>query len=162
MGYICVSRTNDELSSCDYHPSRRSAPYFPKAFSKSSQMTPPARDYRWNLIRNRSTPVAPVAPVPPAPPVTGNLPLGKSPGLQVRPPTTRRDHRRDGILDAHHSTAFVDGRWVAQFPGGDPRNTKMNVNRHHQKLHMSRNRSLNKVKLPLLRFLLSKKIRSHL
>ena len=112
----CVSRTNDELSSCDYPPSRRSAPYLPKAFSKSSQMMPPARDYRWNLIRNRSTPVAPVAPVPPAPPVTGNLPLKNSPGLQVRPPTMRRDYSQDGPLDAHHSTAFVGGRCVAQFP----------------------------------------------
>ena len=108
-------------------PSRRSAPYLPKAFSKSAQMMPPARDYRWNLIRNRSTPAAPVAPVPPVSPVTGNLPLGKSPGLQIRPPTMGGYHSQETPLDSH-SAVFVGGRWVPQFPGGGPRNTK--IERH--------------------------------
>ena len=49
-------------------PSLRSAPYFPKDSSKATQMMPPARDYRWGLIRNRSTPAAPVAPVTPVSP----------------------------------------------------------------------------------------------
>ena len=108
-------------------PYRRSAPYFPKSPIKTAQMMPPARDYRWNLIRNRSTPDAPVAPVPPVSPVGGDLPLGESHGLQIRPPTIGGYHRQETPL-ASHSTVFVGGRRIPQFPGGGPRNTK--IERH--------------------------------
>ena len=97
---------------------------------------PPARDYRWNLMRNQPNPVAPAAaPVSGNPPmnassfahVIGNLPTSNSPVMQrrVRPPTMGNHSTGQHV---QRTTTFVDGRWVsreAEAHGlGLPRNTK--------------------------------------
>ena len=99
-------------------------------------MMPPARDYRWNLIRNQPNPVAPAtSPVSGNPamnassfaPVIGNLPSRNSPGLQrhVRPPTMGNPPTGP---PGQRTTTFVDGRWVSRESEvhglGLPRNTK--------------------------------------
>ena len=80
---------------------------------------PPARDYRWNLIRNRSTPDAPVAPVPPVSPVTG-APAHQSQESRrlTQPPTMGRYQGTGPQPTTQRQSTF------ARCPGGEPRNTK--------------------------------------
>ena len=132
----CVSGTYDSMSSRDYPPSLRGAPYHPPAMcestqtmppareyatSKATQMMPPARDRRWGIMRRQRPMNGNLANHSPeataTSPVIRNPLDNQSPGIQrhVRPPTTggppSREMRPSEGQEATRS-------------GGDPMNTK--------------------------------------
>ena len=130
----CVSLTNDDVSSRDYLPSLRSSPYLPPAASKATQMLPPARDYRWNLIRNPPAQSITGARIPTTNPLRRSARIQNVPAVSARPTTMRRDTDHGRNTCEQLSTDFVDGRWVSRHAGvpsqgdavvGEPRNAKM-------------------------------------